>query len=170
MTEVIPKVKERIAHPPSQGLIGVKPYSFTTFITIFTHNSGGSITDYLSGVSIILPFLAEAIWDLYFSTMTAAFISYWHWKGLKVILGSIFIYFEYSASYLSFIAGANVSRYMFKAIIDVLRTRRIRGNFKEVKEAFKWGLKLVGVSIVLFFVAAIFETWWAPWWYKQIFP
>ncbi|BAM69318.1 hypothetical protein MTCT_0069 [Methanothermobacter sp. CaT2] len=148
---------------------GVNAGPLNNFLSIFLHNSSKAILYFILGFTIILPYF---LWIVESESIAIlmGIIHVWKWKGALFVLGCLHCYLEFPALILSFIAGANLSRYVFKAIIEVIRTRRIRGNFREVKGAVMWGLKLLGISITLLFLAAILETWWSPWWAHHIFP
>lgn len=137
---------------------------FVEYLNLVIHNIITSFAAFLSGPTIIGPYLVLSYIIIIPVSWLASLAAFYGYKGIILFLGMFHIYLEFYAIFLACLAGIRVSLNSFESFLQI-RKKGFKSSLVEIKNSIVHELKsTMPQVIILLIIAALLETLWTPFW------
>lgn len=134
------------------------------FVSILFYNLFSASLSIITGPTIIIPYFITSNFVLQDFYYIFGFINSYGFKGVILVIGSVHMYFEIYAFFLSSIAGIRVALKSFQSMIGI-RKNGIKTSLRNIKDITITEIKnTMPKVIILLMIAALLETLWDPFW------
>lgn len=134
------------------------------FVSILFYNLFSTSLSIITGPTLIIPYFITSNFVLQDFYYIFGFTTSYGFKGVILIIGSVHMYFEIYAFFLSSIAGIRVALKSFKSILNI-RKNGIKTSLRNIKDITTTEIKnTMPKVIILLVIAALLETTWDPFW------
>ena len=137
---------------------------FVEYLNLVIHNIITSFAAFLSGPTIIGPYLVLSYIIIIPVSWLASLVAFYGYKGIILFLGMFHIYLEFYAIFLACLAGIRVTLDSFESFLCI-RKVGFKSSLWEIKNTITRELRNTMLKVmILLMIAAFLETLWTPFW------